>query len=99
MTLISSTHVEHTAAKYRQLSVKLAKILPIIGENKEHARGATVAEYTVLYACPEKAGRLLALKKNRRAPLSAQGATTIRVAMAYKTIATATILIIARTIP
>lgn len=99
--LTGTAHTEYAAGKAARCAANLARLMPRVNGPSEETRRllATVAESVALYASPIWADVALDKAKNRKTLLSAQRTVAIRVARAYRTVATSAVLVLAKMIP
>lgn len=93
-------HLQASAARAQSTAVALSRLLPNVGGARQRRRRllATVVDSQLLYASPIWSGAL-AFQSNIDTLLRPQRSIALRVAMAYRTVSTGAILVIAGTIP
>lgn len=99
--LTGSAHVSYVAARADKVVTSLARLMPRTWGASEGKRRllATVAESIILYAAPAWEGVALQTKKNCQRLLRCQRKLAIRVCRAYRTAATAAVMVLARIVP
>lgn len=93
-------HIETAVAKATKTSLALARLMPNMGGSSQRKRRllATVVESQLLYAAPIWASALV-FERNVKTLQRPQRTIALRVAMAYRTVSTQAILVVAGIVP
>lgn len=99
--LTGKAHIDYVAEKATKAAHSLARLMPRVGGSSEQVRRlhSSVAESMALYAAPVWADLALRSARNRKRLLAAQRVLALRVARAYRTVATSAVLVLARMLP